>query len=112
MSNNQDIWYKAININDYPKISEIGQVVTTVRFLPDFSNLNSIPIYEKDVSRSKYPNAKKWFTLVMVLNDMLRPENNNRIGVMEVTKSLKKCIDDSPFGSMMKGWKKVLNEGF
>jgi hypothetical protein len=90
----KNIWYKAVSTKDYEKITQMGQAVIQVRILPGITEQNTLyeAFYEKDVSRSPYPNTQKWLVPVLVINDCLHPEKNGFVGVMEITKTLAKQI--------------------
>ena len=96
-NNNQNdrpnIWWKPVSQKDYGTLAQMGEAVFTIRILPGYAN-NSIheAIFEKDVSATQFPNTKKWLAPVWVLNDPLHPENNGRIAVMEMSKTLHKNI--------------------
>lgn len=91
-----NIWYKPLAQTEYGTVKEMGQVKTVLRFLPAFG-ANGVyrSLFEKDVSRSRYPNTPKWFTLVMVIDDPLHPHLNGFVGVMELSKTLHKKLTDT-----------------
>lgn len=90
----KNIWYKPVSREDYPKITEMGEVVIQVRFLPGVNENKQVyeAFFEKDVSKTKFPNTQKWLLPLLVVNDSLHPEKNGFVGVMECTKTLAKQI--------------------
>ncbi len=89
-----NIWWKALSQYDYPKIAELGEITTIIRILPGLSANGQLydAIMEKDVSTTMYPDTPKWLVPVCVLSDMLHPERNGFVGVMDITKTMKRCI--------------------
>lgn len=92
--NRPNIWYKLVSMGDYEKISQIGEIVISLRILPSVSQGQCVyPIVEKDVSRTQFPNTPKWLMPVLVLNDPLEPSKNGFVGVCEISKSLNDIIE-------------------
>jgi len=96
--NQVNIWWKPyVQASDKEILASQGKVVTTGRILPGIKdNRLYEAILEKDVSKTKYPNTKKWLVPFLVMNDAFRPENNGRVVVTEVSKTLHKQITDNP----------------
>lgn len=98
MSNNDrpNIWYKPVPQSAYNQIKQMGGVSITLRLLPSIAEngMVSEALLSKDVSRSKFPNVPKWLVSVLVINDPLNPANNGFVGIMEITGTLRKCIQN------------------
>ena len=89
-----NIWYKLVSMGDYDAITQAGSVTITVRVLPSISNGQcAYPIFEKDVSRTQFPNTRKWLMPILVINDQLHPESNGFAGVCEIPKTLNDLIE-------------------
>jgi hypothetical protein len=94
-----NVWWKPVTQADYPKIQQIGEITTVIRILPGFANgAMHEAVFEKNTATSNYPNSKKWIVPAYIISDALRPENNGRVVVMDISKTLKNKIQgkDTP----------------
>lgn len=88
-----NIWYRAVSVQDYQKISEIGTVSIIVRFLPGINQSGCYEaLFEKNTANGKFPNSQRWLVPVLVLSDPLHPEKNGFVGVLELSKTLHQRI--------------------
>jgi hypothetical protein len=100
MSTKQEVntfWYKPVPKTAYDAIKEHDRGVEfVVRILPDLVVKDGKVVGSTNPITSKVPfgqyKTEKWFAPVLVISDPLTPSNNNKIGVMEFTKTLHKKL--------------------